>query len=114
MSRNVFKTRTRAGLNVEVVAGWDRPTSRYFCTVMPLDDLPEEGELDDAAENELFHFSQMGSEAPENAQQIVQALAVKGVVLPQAMVTAIESDGAAQAGNVVRVFNEDGLVEQFG
>lgn len=113
MSRNVFKARTRAGLNVEVVAGWDRPTSRYFCTVMPLDDLPDEGELDDAAENELFHFSQMGSETPENAQQIVQALAFTGVVLPQAMVQAIDSDAAAQAGNIQRIFNEDGLVQEI-
>lgn len=114
MSRNSFKVHTPAGLNVEVVAGWDRPTSRYFCSIMPLDDLPDEGELDDAAEDELFHFSQMSSGTPENVQQIVKALAVKGVVLPKAMVQAIESDGAVQAGNVMRVFNEDGLVEQFG
>ena len=105
MSQNIFNTTSAVG-PVNVVAGWDNPLQEVFCNVFPLNEgaIEDDGSAEDAPEV-MFAMPQGG------AQDVVQALSLFNIVLPQQMVDAIQLDCDEHARNVFRSFNQDGTLK---
>jgi hypothetical protein len=98
MSQNILTTSSSIG-QVTVIAGWDRPLQEFFCNVEPM--AEHEGDYPEC----LLEINY------SSAAAIAENLKLANITLPAQMVEAIERDGAAQAGNVMRHFREDGSIE---
>lgn len=103
MSQNVLNTEVR-GVPVTVIAGWDNPLREVFCSLVPGRDISDE----ESEAKGLPDFSCMMLESFACARDIAACLQDYDIVLPQAMLEAIDEDIATQARNVVRVFDASG------
>ncbi|MNR71765.1 hypothetical protein D3C71_24430 [compost metagenome] len=104
MSQNTLVTTSSLG-QVRVSAGWDYPLQQLFCNVLTLDDEVEDDEADLPAA--CFARSAYG-----DVTELVATLKAGGIELPRQMVEAIGQDVRDQARNILRVFGQDGALQQ--
>ncbi len=100
MSQNILNTASASG-PVQLIVGWDRRLQELFCNVMPLDD-DDEGDY-----SEFFLSPSLGS-----VEEIKELLQNAGITVPDTLLQAVATDQAHNAGNVMRRFSADGLIEQ--
>jgi len=86
-----------------VRAGWDNPLQELFCNVEPLDQGgPDRGDGPSC----LFQTSYLSVDA------LVASLGEARISLPQKMIEVIQLDCANSAGNVIRLFQVDGSMQE--
>lgn len=104
MSQNTLRTNSQFGA-VRVSTGWDRRQHILFCNILALWD-EDEDEANEVQLPDCFYRSSY-----DGVDEIVQSLAAAGINLPAPMVQAIRQDVETGAGNILRVFREDGTLE---
>ena len=104
MSQNSLVTTSSLG-QVRVSAGWDYPLQQLFCNVLTLDDEVEDDEADLPA-------ACFARSAYSNVAELVATLQEGGIELPRQMVEALEQDVQDQARSILRVFGQDGTLQQ--
>lgn len=114
MSQNIMNTATSSGLNIQVIAGWDRQLSQLFCTIQVLDDIGEDQMLSEAAEQHLDVIGMLPLLDPKEPKDIETELGRLGVATSPQLLKALEDDMKANAGNVIREFDQAGqLLRKF-
>lgn len=86
MSQHKFRTKTKDGLFVEVMMGWDRPTQEFHCVVSPLEDTA----LGDSI------YCNLDDEGNVNGQSLVYFIEVLterfGITLPNDLIANVYDD----------------------
>lgn len=93
MSQHRFKSKTSAGQEVDVLAGWDRPLQGYFLLVKP---VPDPGHY-------LFCNLDVPDDVPSHPQtwDFFQAkLEEFGIPMPKGLLQHLQADKANNAGNL--------------
>lgn len=129
MSIHLLKTTDRAGQEVQVRLGWDRPLQGFHLTVTcaaatathnaeseeDFDDDDEGDEERDDDDGTLYSnvsdfelLSEWGTTTPPDLEPLLKRLEPLGITLPQQMIEACLDDQACNAGNRVVRHEADG------
>lgn len=109
-----MNTVTSSGLNIQVITGWDRPLSQLYCLVQVLDDIDDDMRPNPSAERHLNAIARLSKLCPKAPKDIETELGKLGVAAPPQLLKALEDDMKADAGNVIREFDQAGqLLRKF-
>lgn len=108
MTQHIYRTATALGIEVEILAGYDRPLGGYFLVVSATGAGGGEpaqlySNLDDPA------LSDEGGLAPQ-WDYFGEILSRLHLAVPRAMCEQIEADGAANRGNRVVEYDAAGRI----